>query len=47
MDTRVLNILPSRVNFKSRRVRVSCNLYPLCKKEVETIQYLLINCEVA
>jgi len=43
----LLDRLPSRTNLESRGVHVSCNLCPLCNKEVETIQHLLINCEVA
>jgi len=38
--------LPTRVNLESRGVWLSCNIYPLCNKEVESIQHLLSTCEV-
>jgi len=38
----MLDRLPSKVNLENRGITVSCNLCPLCKKEVETtIIYLL------
>ena len=43
----MLDRLPSRVNLETRGVIMSCNLCPLCRKEMETLQHLLITCEVA
>jgi len=43
----MLDRLLSRVNLESKEVIMSCNLYPLCKKEVETIQHLIITSGVA
>jgi len=43
----LLNRLPSQVNLEKRGVIVSCNLCPLCGLEVETMQHILITCEVS
>ena len=42
-----LNKLPSRVNLEKRGVIVSYNLCPICSLEVETMQHILITCEVS
>ena len=42
----LLDRLSTRVNLEHRGVNLSCNLCPLCNKEVESIQHLLITCEV-
>jgi len=39
--------MPSRVNFARREINIQCNLCPLCMKEEETIQNLLMYCEVS
>ena len=45
----LLDKLPFRINLDRRGVMVSSNLCPLCNKDkdVETLQHLLITCEVA
>jgi len=43
----LLDRLPTKVNLEYRGVDLSCNLCLLCNKEVESIQHLLITCEVA
>ena len=43
----MLDRQPSKVNLENKGVMVSCNLCPLCKKEVETTHHLFITCEVA
>jgi len=43
----LLNKLPSRVNLEKRGVIVSCNLCSICSLEVETMQHILITCEVS
>ena len=43
----LLDRLPYRVNLERREILVSSNLCPLCNKDVETLQHLLITCEVA
>jgi len=42
----LLDRLPSRVSLERRGVGMRSNLCPLSTKEVETIQHLLITCEV-
>jgi len=42
----LLDCFPSRGNIKSRGVWVSCNLCPLCNKEVETTYHILIDFDV-
>jgi len=39
--------MPSRLNLAKRGINIQCNLYPLCMKEEETIQHLLMYCEVS
>jgi len=43
----LLDRLPFRVNLERRGILVSSNMCPLCNKDVETLQHLLITCEVA
>jgi len=43
----LLDRLPSKANLEMRGMGMGSNHYPLCAKEVETIQHLLITCEAA
>jgi len=43
----LMDRIPSRVNLARRGINIQCNLCPLCMKEEETIQYLLMYCEVS
>jgi len=43
----LMDKMPSRVNFARRGINIQCNLCPLCMKEEETIQHLLMYCEVS
>jgi len=43
----MLENLLTRLNLERRGVLVVSNLCPLCNKVEETIQHVLINCEVA
>jgi len=42
----MLNRLPTRMSLLRKDVSVQNNLCPLCQKVEETIQHLLIGCEV-
>jgi len=46
LDGRLLDRLPFRVNLERRGIGMVSNLSPLCNKDVETIQHLLITSEV-
>jgi len=43
----MIDRLPTRMNLTRKGVNIQDNLYPLCLKVEETIQHLLITCEVA
>jgi len=43
----LLDRLPSRTNLVRRGINIQCNLCSLCIKEEETIQHLLLYCEVS
>jgi len=43
----LIDRLPSKINLQKRRVRLTCNLCPLCNKDMESIQHIISSCDVA
>jgi len=43
----LMDRMSSRMNLARRGINIQCNIGPLCMKEEETIQHLLMYCEVS
>ena len=43
----LIDRLPSKINLEKRGIRLLCNLCPLYNKDAESMQHIMLSCEVA